>query len=200
MTLPNDPKRRCTAHNKAGAQCGNPAVPGALVCKNHGGAAPQVMAAGQRRLALAEAQLAAETFGLLIDITPEQALLDEVQRCAGMLAFYQARVEEQADVGFDTLVWGHTKSKIGGDDGGDTYEAARSIWLQLFNEERDRLTKVCAAAIRAGIEERRVKLAEQQGMLVAAVIRRILTRLNLNDAQLSLVATVVPEELRALTA
>lgn len=45
-----------------------------------------------------------------------------------------------------------------------------------------------------------MKLAEQQGILVAVVIRRILTRLKLNEAQLGLVATVVPEELRALTA
>lgn len=166
----------------------------------HGSATALAKAAGQRRLALADAKQAAEQLGLLIEITPEQALLDEVQRCAGMLAFYQARVEEIADTGVNSLVWGLTKVKVGGEDGGETFEAARSVWLQLFNEERDRLVKVCAAALRAGIEERRVKLAEQQGILVAAVIRRILTRLNLNEAQLGLVATVVPEELRALTA
>ena len=45
-----------------------------------------------------------------------------------------------------------------------------------------------------------MKLAEQQGILVAAVVRRILTRLNLTDDQLALVPTVVPEELRTLTA
>jgi len=115
-----------------------------------------------------------------------------VQRAAGMVAFYQARVEELADVSTNNLVYGLTKAKFGGEDQGETYEAAPSVWLQLFNEERDRLVKVCA--------ERRVKLAEQQGILVAAVIRRILTRLNLTDIQQGLVATVVPEELRALTA
>lgn len=200
MTLPTDPKRRCKARNRQGNQCGNPAVPGALVCNRHGGAAPQVREAGLRRIAAAEARLAAETLGLLIDISPEQALLDEVQRAAGMVGFYQARVEEQAEGGFQSLVFGLTKSKIGGEDGGDTFEAKPSVWLQLLNEERDRLVRVCAAALRAGIEERRVKLAEQQGILVAAVIRRILTRLNLSDAQAALVSTVVPEELRALTA
>lgn len=200
MSLPKDPSRRCTARNRQGKQCGKPAVPGALVCPLHGGAAPQVRDAGLRRIAMADAKQAAEQLGLLIEISPEQALLDEVQRCAGMLAFYQARVEEIADTGVNSLVWGLTKVKVGGEDGGETFEAARSVWLQLFNEERDRLVKVCAAALRAGIEERRVKLAEQQGILVAAVIRRILTRLNLNEAQLGLVATVVPEELRALTA
>lgn len=191
---------RCTANAKSGGRCKNPVVPGTTVCRFHGGAAPQVRDAGLRRIAMADAKQAAEQLGLLIEITPEQALLDEVQRCAGMLAFYQARVEEIADTGVNSLVWGLTKVKVGGEDGGETFEAARSVWLQLFNEERDRLVKVCAAALRAGIEERRVKLAEQQGILVAAVIRRILTRLNLNEAQLGLVATVVPEELRALTA
>lgn len=200
MSIPSDPKRRCKGHNRKGGQCGNPAVPGALVCTRHGGAAPQVVEAAQRRIAIAEARQAAETLGLLIDISPEQALLDEVQRAAGMVAFYQARVEELTDGGFDRLVWGHTKSKIGGEDSGKTYEATPNVWLELFNAERDRLVKVCAAALRAGIEERRVKLAEQQGILVAAVIRRILTRLNLTEDQLALVPTVVPEEIRTLTA
>lgn len=200
MSLPTDPKRRCTARNRQGKQCGNPPVPGALVCRRHGGAAPQVQEAGLRRIAVAEARLAAETLGLLIDISPEQALLDEVQRAAGMVAFYQARVEELVDGGFHSLVFGMTKQKFGGDDAGETFEAAPSVWLQLFNAERDRLVRVCAAALKAGIEERRVKLAEQQGILVAAVIRRILTRLNLTDEQAALVGTVVPEELRALTA
>jgi len=192
--------RRCTARNRQGKQCGRNAVPGALVCSLHGGAAPQVQAAAQRRIALADAELAARTLGLLIDISPEQALLDEVQRCAGMVAFYQRQVEQIAKVSAQDLVWGMTKDKIGGDDRGETYESAPNVWLQLFNAERDRLTRTCAAAIRAGIEERRVKLAEQQGILVAAVIRRILTRLNLSDDQAALVGTVVPEELRALTA
>ena len=200
MSLPPDPKQRCTARNQSGGQCKNPPVAGTTVCRFHGGAAPQVREAGLRRIAMAEARQAAETLGLLIDISPEQALLDEVQRAAGMVAFYQARVEEVADGGNDQLVWGHTKSKMGGDDEGETWEAGPVVWLQLFNEERDRLVKVCAAALRAGIEERRVKLAEQQGILVAAVIRRILVRLNLTDIQQGLVATVVPEELRALTA
>jgi hypothetical protein len=33
---------QCTAHRRDGAECQAPAVPGALVCRRHGGAAPQV--------------------------------------------------------------------------------------------------------------------------------------------------------------
>lgn len=193
--------QQCQARSKrTGKQCGRAAAPGAKTCHMHGSATAVSKAAAQRRVALAEARLAAETLGLLIDISPEQALLDEVQRAAGMVAFYQSRVEEIAEGGVQQLVFGLAKSKIGGEDGGDTFEAKPNVWLELFNGERDRLTRVCTAALRAGIEERRVKLAEQQGILVAAVIRRILTRLNLSDAQAALVGTVVPEELRALTA
>jgi hypothetical protein len=42
---------RCTAHNRQGAQCGNPPIQGGTVCRMHGGAAPQVKASAQARLA-----------------------------------------------------------------------------------------------------------------------------------------------------
>lgn len=52
-----DPKSRyatglcCTAHAKhSGKRCGRPVVPGCTVCRYHGGAAPQVRAAGLERL------------------------------------------------------------------------------------------------------------------------------------------------------
>lgn len=42
---------RCHAHARStGVQCGNPALPGAKVCKYHGGAAPQVQAKARLRL------------------------------------------------------------------------------------------------------------------------------------------------------
>jgi hypothetical protein len=55
---------------------------------------------------------------------------------------------------------------------------------------------VTKAAISAGIEERRVKLAEAQGALLNDVIRRILARLDLTGEQSALLPVVVPEELR----
>lgn len=192
---------QCGAKTKGtGLPCRRPPLRGATRCALHGGLTPQSLAAAERRLARQEAIAAVTKLGLLVKVSPEQALLDEVQRCAGMVAYYQSRVEEVAAQGAEALVWGHTKTKVGGDDAGTTYEARPNVWLQLLNEERDRLVKASSAALRAGIEERRVKLEEQQGILVAAVIRRILTRLDLSEAQSALVATVVPEELRRLTA
>ncbi len=195
------PSVQCRATIKrTGRQCSNTAIAGALVCRVHGGSAPQVKAKAAARIAEHQARLAAEKLAVPIDTTPEQALIDEVKRAAGMVAFYQARIEEIDQDDRDSLVWGKTKEDLSGEFPGPIYEATPNVWLQLWNQERDRLTRVATAAIKAGIEERRVKLAEQEGALVAAVIRRILDQLGLTPEQTALVPIVVPKELRALTA
>ena len=201
MPSKKEPGRRCQAQSKqTGEQCKYWAVPGALVCRHHGGLSPQVQRKAAENLAAEAARRAATQLAVPIDTTPEQALIDEVKRAAGMVAFYQARVEELDKADRDALVWGMTKHDMSGEFPGPTYEATPSVWLQLWNQERDRLVRVAAAAIKAGIEERRVKLAESEGMLVAAVIRRILDSLNLTPEQSALVPVIVPKELRALTA
>ena len=45
-------RERCTARRRDGERCGAPAVRGTLVCRRHGGASPNVMRAGQARVAL----------------------------------------------------------------------------------------------------------------------------------------------------
>jgi NADH dehydrogenase FAD-containing subunit len=70
------------------------------------------------------------------------------------------------------------------------------VWVDLLGQWHDRLVRICAEAIRAGIEERRVRIAEQQGALVADVIRKILERLELTPEQAAKAGDVVPFELR----
>lgn len=194
--------QRCTSTSKqTGNRCGAWAVPGLDVCRWHGGATKASQAKAARTLERRRAENAAVRFGVPIDTTPQQALLDEVQRAAGMVAYYGAKAQGIADDDPDHLIRGVTKEEAReGFQAGhtSTIEAAPNIWLTLWNEERDRLTRVAAAAIKAGIEERRVQLAEQQGQLIASVIRRVLDRLNLTQAQQILVGEVVPAELRAL--
>ena len=196
--------KRCSATSKqTGQQCGNWAIPGLEVCRIHGGATKRAKGKASRVLETTAAAQATQQLGLKIDTTPQQALLDEVQRAAGMVAYYGQRVAELAEEDPNKLVHGVTRiEQREGFQAGTVRvaEPAVNVWLKLWNEERDRLTRVAAAAIKAGIEERRVQLAEQQGALIADAIRRILDRLNLTPEQLTLVGTVVPEELRALTA
>ena len=195
------PRQTCTALAKStGRRCRSSPIKGGTVCIKHGGAAPQVRAKANRRLQEAEAALAVQTLGGRRDITPTEALLDEVQWTAGHVAWLRARVQELDSDGGSELTWGMVREKRDFDKH-ETVEAAQpSVWYQLYAAERDRLTRVCAEALRAGVEERRVQLAEHQGSLLASAITRILDALHLTPTQAELVPTVVPQILRQIGA
>jgi hypothetical protein len=76
-------------------------------------------------------------------------------------------------------------------------EAIRGLAL-LEAQERDRCVRFAKTAHDMGIADQQVKLAEQQGAMLAGVISRVLGRLGLSEQQQALIATVVPEELRAV--
>lgn len=204
-----DGRRRCWSRSKRaeGEQCGAPAMVGQNVCRHHGGSAPQALKAAAERVAEEKARQLVATYGRKIETTATEALLDEVQWTAGHVAWLRERVQEiESDAVVATsdsehpLIWGVTREKAGGEDHGITSEAAPNVWLKLYQQERTHLVKVCEAAIRAGIEERRVRLAEEQGALVAQVIRLILADLDLSAAQRLRVPEIVPRHLRALGA
>ena len=146
-----------------------------------------------------KARRAVATYGLPVDIDPAEALLQEVHHTAGHVAWLR---EQVAAISPEALVWGRTKTRQGrGPDGpvDVTDEGAElNVWLQLYQQERKHLVAVCSAALSAGVEERRVRLAESQGATLAGVIRAVLDDLGLSAAQLERVAEVVPRHLRAV--
>ncbi len=171
------------------------------MCPAHGGAAPQVKAAGQRRAAAELVRRATATYGLSVEVDPRDALLQEVHRTAGHVAWLAERVEA---IAAEDLVWGKVEEVDlppgENHDGGlrIKHASAPNAWLKLYQEERRHLADVCKTAIAAGIEERRVQLAEQQGAMLAWAIRAILADLDLTPAQQALVPSVVPRHLRAV--
>lgn len=191
-------KARCRATNRQGEPCGRWPTPGATVCYYHGGAAPAVKAAAARRRAQAEAAKAVALFGAPKDVEPSQALLDLVHWTAGEVEYWREQVRALAAEDPEALTWGKTREKTGGQDVGDTYEAKPNIAYVMLYAAQDRLAQYATAALKAGVEERRVRLAEQQGGLVAEAIRRILDALDLTEAQRELVPTVVPQQLRLI--
>lgn len=197
---PPKDQRKCKARSTTtGKQCGRWPSKGQMVCAFHGGNAPQAKAAAQRRLAEEKARHALETYGRPVDTTPTEALLEEVRWTAGHVQWLRERVQELEQ---ETVVWGMTEKvqKFAGEFPGDdtTYGAAPSVWVDLYSRERKHLLDVCKAAISAGIEERRVRLAEQQGNLLATVIQRILGDLGLSPEQQAMVSEVVPRHLRSV--
>lgn len=191
-----DDRRRCTAKSKqSGEQCKRFATPGGKTCVMHGSSTRKAKAAAARRLEQEAAVAAVATLGLPREIDPGTALLEEVCRTAGIVAWLDAKVRALDE---DSLTWGVTRVKDDGDDRGTTSEAKPNIWYQLLVDERKHLVSVCTATLKAGVDERRVRLAEQQGDLLVAVIEGILGDLRLSSAQQKLVPTVVPRHLRAV--
>lgn len=229
-------KPACAGHKKTDdgtrVPCKNHPRLGSTVCSYHGGNTPQARAAAQARLAEQEATRQVKTLGIERDISPTDALLEEVRWTAGHVEWLRGKVQEledpsmvRAQEGWGTddtsgpqnahaLTWGQTeyRAKTGGEDAGTTTveQAGPSIWYILYERERKHLVSVCSAALRAGVEERKVRLAESQGDLVVTVIRRILDGLlaallgaglsddRLHTAWTTAVADIVPRELRAI--
>lgn len=203
--------RRCQGHStRRQAQCDRPRPaddPGK--CASHGTAAgTPARAARDRRRAAARIRKEAErhvTYGRLLDIGPVEALLLEVKWTAGHVAWLRARVQE-----FETgaLSWGKSGSveRSGGGsarssaDSEESFAAAPPVLLDLYQRERRHLVDVCVATIKAGVEERLVQLAEQEGALLVRIFDAVFARLELSVPQWELVRTVVPEELERAAA
>ena len=71
-----------------------------------------------------------------------------------------------------------------------------NMWLEMYRWERKHLLDVTKAAIAAGIEERRVRLEESKGQLVAEIIKRVAGRLGLSAEQSASLPMIASEELR----
>lgn len=151
-------KPACVGHVKHPIYraCTQAPMLGQDVCRFHGGAAKQNRAAGARRVAKIKAIATLARMGIPVETTPEDALLGQVAEAAGNVEFLREQVQQEG-----------------------------AEWLELYSQERDRLVRMSALAIGAGIAERQVQLAERQGALVADVIRKLLDdpELGLNSGQ-----------------
>lgn len=176
---PSDANRCIARSKRSGEQCKRHALPGATVCSMHGGRAPQVKAAAARRVALGEALGELERLGVPIDVSPTDAMLDMVREAAGNVAFLRARVQELeqratagiVDVDSDGRV--SSPQSIAGPTGSTTKmnEAAPHVLVVLYNDERERLVRWSKMCRDAGVEEARVRLAEEQGRQLGQILR-----------------------------
>jgi hypothetical protein len=175
-----------------------------------------------------KAAVAVRRFNARTDINPSEALLELVQYQAGLVEYWRNAVERVTEA---DLVWSLSDrtEKAGWGDGfqggntsgsDETYAAAPHVAYRLLQEAQDRLASYATQAIRAGLDERRVRIAEEHGTQFAAAQRRILARMFESVVSLArsegiadqrileamrldwerTIVMVVPEELRALEA
>lgn len=151
-------------------------------CRHHGGLLPSHTKKAQREIA----QDMVKTYGLPKDIDPQTALIEEVQRTAGHVDYLNNLIQEIED---DKGLTQRTETGV-----------MPSVWIEMYQRERTHLVQVSAAAIRAGIAERQVRIAEEQGKLFAMVIKAIISdeNLGLTNAQLAAAPKVVRKHLSAL--
>lgn len=162
-------------------------------CKHHGGSTQS----GKKHAAKQAANKAVATYGLPRNVDPATALLEEVHRTAGHVEWLGQVVGE---LEVKALVWGRTKVKRGGDDHGTTKEAKENAYLALYRQERAHLVRVTAEAIKAGVEERRVKVEEHRATMMVDALGNVFDNLNLTDEQLDKVNELVPALLLGLAA
>lgn len=164
--------QKCKAKSsRTGEQCKAWAIKGGEVCGAHGGSAPQVRARAEARRA---EKLAAELWGGRRDVHPASALLELVGWKASEVEYWRHRVHEIQQDDEATLTWGTTKVKEGGEDHGTTREAKPHIALTLLHKAEDDLANYCSAALKAGVDERMVQLAQSTAAQFQRVIQLVL--------------------------
>jgi len=141
-------------------------------CKKHGGSTPN----GKKAAAKLMAEQMVVGYGLPRDIDPQDALIEELRRTAGHVAYLQKLV---ADIEDQDL---HGQVGTTGSSEGKTYLAKSepNVLVAMYQTERKMLERIAKSCIEAGIEERRVQIAEDQGKLFAQVVQGILKDLNID--------------------
>ena len=218
--------------------------PGYGYCSVHGGNTEAVIKSSMREMGrdlISRYKAENARFGgnrndpSIANLTPEQALLEEVRRSAAMVRFLEERIaqwnlnpatnatleefvnytpyrgnrdpslrqrvnEFMENLGSDnedspahlpalTTVHEHT--------GVSAFTDARE-WLLIYREERKHLATTAKLAIDAGVAQRLVAIAEDQGRILASAIRLVLGALDLTPEQQQMIPRIVPPVLRAV--
>lgn len=135
----------------------------------HGGRAPQVAAAREGRVAVWEAQQRQDPIQVR---DPAEALLAAATAADGLVQRLQQELAE------------------------DERLTPATLWS--LGEWLDRVGRLSKTVLDARVDERRTRVSEAQGQLIATAVRQILGGLELSPQQQALVPVVVPRVLRAI--
>ena len=190
---------RAACHRSNGQPCMRYPTKGMKVCCMHGARGAKARRAAAERIAQDKAAAIVARLVNPREVDPGQALLELIYWTAGEIDLFQSMVQ-QLDPG--DLIWGTTevRDKTGGEDWGTTTtkRAQAHAWHARLVEAMTRQKTYVVAALNAGIEERRTRLAERQGQQMAQVFRLVFEDLRLSPEQQALVPTVLPRRLREL--
>jgi len=101
--------------------------------------------------------------GAPIDVTPEEAILNEVHRTAGHVAWLFDKIQVIGRNDEDEALKQFTKLGV-----------TPSVWMDMYQKERDHLMAVAKTAASMGIAARQIEIAEEQGRMLATVLQKFL--------------------------
>ena len=160
---------------------------GAGRCSHHKGKTRQGLFKG--------AWLMAHGLARKLNVTPWEALLEEVRRTAGAVAWLQLKVGETED-DEQLLIDSQAEDELGMPAG---LQPMRP-WYRMYVAERQWLGRVSKMALDAGVAERMVAQMELEGQEIARVISATLDALELTPMQWDIARATVRRELMALDA
>lgn len=174
-------------------------------CYLHGGNLPSHEQAAHKEMIVSN--IAARRFyGGRRDIGPHEALAEEVQYTAGHVRWLRDTIRwlggDPDSPKTDPLNSNFDENRLASLHQTTNMGLRPSVYLDLYERERKHLVHASKAAIDAGVAERTVKLAEDQGRLIATLINAILTdpTLALTPLQASEAPAVARKHLLALNA
>jgi len=158
--------------------------PGYGSCRDHGGLMESHEIAVQRQIATDLMDMYGKPN---TSMDPNTALLQEVQRSSGHVEWLAELINSFEDRKQLTQYTEATGVQA-------------SVWIDLYHKERDRLVSSSKAALAAGVAERQVRVAEEEGRLFAMVIQRIFQdpRLAITNVQKAIMPAVVRDHMLAL--
>lgn len=163
------PPQKCTARTKStGKQCGQWAIQGGTVCRTHGGMAPQVKAAANRRRAEARAR------GMLGTLDPKviEDPFSELQKLAGEMVTLKDRLRDQVE--------NLTQIRYQSGDG-EQLRAELAAYGQLLRD----CSGTLATLVKLGLDERMVRIREAQAEMIKKALEGALRRAGLEGQPLA---------------
>lgn len=108
---------------------------------------------------------------------PAEILLQEIRRTAGHIEWLRTQIEYSDPESFVRSLWlvRRQSGYINPQEIDLTkFSMAGALWVDLYLQERRHLAAICRTALAAGIEERRVRLAERQAESLGRAVRGML--------------------------
>lgn len=180
--MTDDDIPRCTATNNRGERCRNRPIRGGTVCSTHGGSAPQVRAAAERRQAEAAADAAVRKLWVGLDqAVPVKDPVASMERLAGAL---EQLVDEAGSrvSGLQHLAGGKDLTQLRAE-------------VTLLERALGHLRALLADMARLGIAERHVQLEQERAQMVTSAFLAAIGVVSLLPADRDLVVRTFLEQL-----